>query len=158
MISLKELDQVAATATPFYSRIIFRRILKTLLKLQTQQQLGIVASSLQLTVSWTTVKMSTCFSTRKMRRNAARSPPSTVPRTTVQMSTSRSSQSAVPQTTARTSTRSIKQQQLKEAASCLPEFDMQLHQREMAQLRALWEDCPLEDNTSSPSKRYNKAS
>ena len=96
---------------------------------QPPEQLGIATSSLQLMVPRTTVKMSTCFSTRKMRRNAVRSLSSMVLRTTVQMSTSRSSQSAVTQTTARTSTRSIKQQQLREAASRLPELDMQLHQR-----------------------------
>ena len=86
--------------------------------------------------------MLTCFLARKMRRNAARSLSSTVARTTVQMSTSRSLQSVynqtyrtpgrgggvretyknkkksvVPRTSAIMSTRSIKQQQLKEAAS-----------------------------------------
>ena len=78
------------------------------------------ATSLQLTVAWTTVEMSTGFSTRKMWRGAARSSSSTVPRTTVQRSTLRSSQSTVPRTTARTSTLSAEQQLLRKVAACLP--------------------------------------
>ena len=77
-------------------------------------QLGTAVASLQQTVPWTG------FSTRKMRRGAARSSPSAVPRTTAQKSTSRSSQSVVPQTTARTSTLSAEQQRLREVAACLP--------------------------------------
>ena len=65
--------------------------------------------------------MSTGFSTRKMRRGAARSSSSAVPRTTAQRSTSRSSHSAVPRTpTARTSTLSAEQQRLRVVAACLP--------------------------------------
>ena len=65
--------------------------------------------------------MSTIYLTQQhQRRIATGGLQSTVPRTTVQMSTSRSSQSAVPRSTARMSTRSIKQQQLRKAAACLP--------------------------------------
>ena len=114
-----------------------RRISKTLLKIQTPSQLRTAAISLQLRVPWTTIEMSTVFSTRKMRRGAARSSSSAVPQitaqrsssrssqsavpqTNAQRSTSRSSQSAVPQTIARTSTLSAEQQQLREVADCLP--------------------------------------
>ena len=89
-------------------------------KIQTPSQLGIAATRRQLTVPWTTVEMSSGFSTRKMRRGAARSSSSAVPRTTAQRSTSRSSQSAVPRTTARTSTLSAEQRRLREVAACLP--------------------------------------
>ena len=71
-------------------------------------------------VPWTTVKMSTGFSTRKMRRGATKSSSSTVPWTTPQLSTSRSSQPAVPRTNARTLTLSAEQQRLREVVACLP--------------------------------------
>ena len=64
--------------------------------------------------------MSTGFSTRKMRRGAARSSSSAVPRTTAQRSTSRGSQSAVPRTTAGKSSLSAEQRRLREVAACLP--------------------------------------
>ena len=64
--------------------------------------------------------MSTGFSTSKMRRGAARSSSSAVPRTTAQGSTSRGSQSAVPRTTARKSSLSAEQRRLREVAACLP--------------------------------------
>ena len=54
-----------------YSKCVFIKSVRRIIKLQTQQQLGIAASSLQLTVPWTTVKMSTCFSTWQMRRRNA---------------------------------------------------------------------------------------
>ena len=119
-------------------------------------------SRLQLTVPWTTVKMSTGFSTWKMRRNAARSLPSTVPQTTGQMSTSRGLQSAVPWTTARTSTRSTEQQRLSEATACLPMWYSYedehpvhlLYQR----VTALREEYRLANNASSPSQPDNNAS
>ena len=112
-------------------------------------------------VPWTTIKMSTCFSTRKMRRNAAWSPPSPVPWTTGQMSTSRSSQSAVPRTTARTSTRSTEQQRLREAAACLPMWYSYEEEHPVHLLHprvtALQEEYQPANNASSPSQPDDNA-
>ena len=106
--------------------------------------------------------MSTGFSTRKMRRNAARSPQSPVPQTTGQMSTTRSSQSAVPRTTARTSTRSTEQQRLREAAACLPMWYLyeDEHLVHLLHLRvtAIREEYQPAHNASSPSQLDDNAS
>ena len=73
----------------------------------TLQQLGIAARSPSSTVPWTTVKISTCSINKQQQLGmAARSPQSMVPRTTV-----------------RTLTSSINQQQVREAAACLPALD-----------------------------------
>ena len=106
--------------------------------------------------------MSTGFSTRKMRRGAARSSSSTVPRTTAQRSTSRSSQSTVPRTTARTSTLSAEQQRLREVAACLPMWYTYgnkhpvhlLHPR----VTALREEYQPPNNASSPGQSDDNAS
>ena len=108
-------------------------------------------------VPWTTINMSTCFSTRQMRRRkATRSLPSMVLQTTVQRLTSRSSQSAVPRTTTKTSTCSIEQQQLRKAAACLPALDLYGYghsvQLLQPQVTALWEEDRPVDNASSPSR------
>ena len=131
-------------------------------KIQTPSQLGIAATSQLLTVPWTTVKMSTGFSTRKMRRGAARSSSSAVPRTTAQRSTSRSSQSTVPRTTVRTSTLSAEQQRLREVAACLPmwysygnEHPVQLLHPRVTTLR---EEHRPESNASSPGHSDDNAS
>ena len=97
-----------------------------------------------------------------MQRNAARSRPSSVPRTTGQMSTSRSSQSAVPRTTTRTSTHSTEQQRLRKPAGCLPMWysyeDEQpvhlLHPR----VRALREEYQPVNTASLPSQPDDNAS
>ena len=106
--------------------------------------------------------MSTGFSMRKMRRYAVRSPPSTVPWTTVQMSTSRSSQSVVPRTTARTSTRSIEQQQLRIAAACIPMWYSYEDEHPVHLLHpgvtSRWEEYQPANNASSPSQSDDNAS
>ena len=90
-------------------------------------------------VPWTTVEMSTGFSTRKMRRGATRSSSSTVPRTT-----------------ARASTLSAKQQRLREVAACLPmwysygnEHPVHLLHPRMTALR---EECQPVSKASSPGQ------
>ena len=86
---------------------VYKKCCKTLLNSKTQQQPVIAVRSPQLTVPWTTVKMSTCSTTRQQQLGIA----------------IRNPQSGVPRTTTRTSTCSIEQQQLREAAACLPALD-----------------------------------
>ena len=100
--------------------------------------------------------MSTGFSTRKLRRGAARSSSWTVPRTTVQRSTSRKSQSTVPRTTAWMSTLSAEQQQLREIAACLPMWYSYGNEHPVHLLHprvtALQEECQPTNNASSPGQ------
>ena len=103
------------------------------------------------------------FLTRQQRRRiSAGSLQSMVPQTTAQMSTLRSSQSAVPRTTARTSTCSTEQQQLREAAVCLPALDLYGYRRSVQFLHprvmALREEYRPVDNASSPSQTGNNTS
>ena len=109
-----------------------------------------------------TTKMSTGFSTRKMRRGTARSLSSAVPRTTAQRSTLRSSQSAVPRTTARTSTLSAEQRRLREVAACLPVWYSYGNEQPVRLLHprvtTLREECQPATTASSPAQHDDNAS
>ena len=111
-----------------------------------QQQLGIAARSLQSTVPWTTIKMSTCSIDQQQQLGMA----------------AKSSQSTVPRTTIRTSTRSINQQQLREAAAHLPALDaygyghsVQLLHPQVMSLRGEYRP---NDNATSSSRTDDNAS
>ena len=125
-------------------------------KIQTPLQFGTAATSLQLTVTWTTVEMSTGFSTCKMRQGAARISSSAVPPTTAQRSTSRSSHSTVPWTTARTSSLSAEQQRLREVGACLPVWYSYGNEQPVHLLHREWRHFERNHNRRLPHhRRFN---